>query len=93
MRDYQDIIAQILNCAQRNHGLPKTRLMYEVRLSFSQVKGYLKYLQQVELLSYDEESRVFRTTRKGKNFLELYNGMAELISGRKREKYADTDNI
>jgi predicted transcriptional regulator len=67
--------------------------MYEVRLSFSQVKGYLKYLQQVELLSYDEESRVFRTTRKGKNFLELYNGMAELISGRKREKYADTDNI
>jgi predicted transcriptional regulator len=57
--------------------------MYNVQSSFAQVKEYLKYLEQCELLSFDGEKRVYRTTVKGKKFLKLYNEMTELISGHK----------
>jgi predicted transcriptional regulator len=87
LRDFQDIIAEILQCAQVDQGITKTRVMYEVQLSFTQIKEYFQYLQQNELVSYDEENRVFRTTMKGKKFLKLYNEMTELISGRISEKF------
>lgn len=60
--------------------------MYEVQLSFTQIKEYLQYLQQCELVSYDEQNRVFRTTMKGKRFLKLYNEMTELAPRRRIEK-------
>ncbi|MGH9983614.1 MAG: winged helix-turn-helix domain-containing protein [Nitrososphaeraceae archaeon] len=87
MRDFQDIVAEILQCAQVDQGTTKTRVMYEVQLSFTQIKEYFQYLQQNELVSYDEENRVFRTTMKGKKFLKLYNEMTELTSGRISEKF------
>jgi predicted transcriptional regulator len=39
--------------------------------------------QQYELVSYDEEKRVFRATTKGKRFLKLYNEMSELAPRRR----------
>ena len=87
LRDFQDIVAEILQCAQVDQGTTKTRVMYEVQLSFTQIKEYFQYLQQNELVSYDEENRVFRTTMKGKKFLKLYNEMTELTSGRIIEKF------
>jgi predicted transcriptional regulator len=87
LRDFQDIIAEILQCAQVDQGITKTRVMYEVQLSFTQIKEYFQYLQQNELVSYDKENRVFRTTTKGKKFLKLYNEMTELTSGRISEKF------
>ncbi|MGH9927460.1 MAG: winged helix-turn-helix domain-containing protein [Nitrososphaeraceae archaeon] len=87
LRDFQDIVAEILQCAQVDQGTTKTRVMYEVQLSFTQIKEYFQYLQQNELVSYDEENRVFRTTMKGKKFLKLYNEMTELTSGRISEKF------
>ena len=87
LRDFQDIVAEILQCAQVDQGTTKTRVMYEVQLSFTQIKEYFQYLQQNELVSYDEENRVFRTTMKGKKFLKLYNEMTELKSGRIIEKF------
>lgn len=82
LRDFQDIIAEILEYAQVCQGISKTRVMYEVQISFTQIKEYLQYLQKCELLCYDEENRVFRTTMKGKKFVKLYNEMTELASGR-----------
>jgi predicted transcriptional regulator len=87
LRDFQEIIAEILECAQVGQGITKTRVMYEVQLSFKQIKEYLQYLQQCKLLSYDDEKRVFSTTIKGKMFLKLYNEMTELTSGRISEKF------
>lgn len=84
LRDYQEIIAEILECGQVRQGISKTRVMYEVQVSYTQIKEYLQYLQQCELLVFDEENRVFRTTKKGKKFLELYNEMNKLTSGRSR---------
>ena len=82
LRDYQEIIAA-LRFAQVRQGMTKNRLMNEMQLSFTQIKEYLHYLQQYELVRYDEEKRVFRTTLKGKRFLKLYDEMTELAPRRK----------
>lgn len=82
LRDFQEIIAEILECAQAGQGITKTRLMYEVQLSFTQIKEYLQYLQQCELVSYNDENRVFRTTMKGKEFLKIYNELTKLAPRR-----------
>jgi predicted transcriptional regulator len=86
LRDYQDIIAEILACAQVNQGIAKTRIMYEIQLSYTQIKEYLQYLQQCELLGFDKEKKVFRTIMKDKKFLNLYNEMNQLTSMRRSEK-------
>jgi predicted transcriptional regulator len=64
--------------------MTKTRLTNEMQLSFTQIKEYLYYLQKYELLTYDEEKRVFRTTSKGKRYLKLYVEMTELAPRRKQ---------
>jgi predicted transcriptional regulator len=79
LRNSYRIIAEILECAQRSQGISKTRIMYEVELSFTQIKEYLNYLQQCELVSCKEEYGIFRTTNKGKKFLKLYNDMTNLL--------------
>lgn len=89
LRDFQEIIAEILECAQGGQGITKTRVMYEVQLSFAQIKEYLQYLQHYELVSCDKQNRLFRTTMKGKRFLELYNEMTELAPRRRIEKNED----
>jgi predicted transcriptional regulator len=64
--------------------MTKTKLTNEMQLSFTQIKEYLYYLQKYELLRYDEEKRVFRTTSKGKRYLKLYDEMTGLAPKRKQ---------
>jgi predicted transcriptional regulator len=78
-RDRLDIFARILESASKIQGITKTRIMYEVQLSYNQVKEYVPYLQRRELMSYDAEKRVYRTTNKGKRVLELYNKINEFV--------------
>jgi predicted transcriptional regulator len=59
LRDFHEIIAEILVCVQVGQGITKTRVMYEVQLSYTRSKEYLQYLQISELISYDEQERVF----------------------------------
>jgi predicted transcriptional regulator len=68
---------------QEGQGVTKTRIVNKAQLSSSQLKEYIYYLRQQELVNYDEEKRIFRTTRKGKRFLKLYDEMSELAPRRK----------
>lgn len=83
LRDFQAIIAEVLDCAQLSQGITKTRVMYKVQLSYTQSKEYLQCLHDSELISYDEQDKVFRTTTKGKKFLKIYGEISKLPSGHK----------
>lgn len=83
------MIAEILECEQVDQGISKTRILYEVQLSFAQMKEYLKYLQQCDLLSFDKENRLYRSTDKGKEFLRLHDEMTKLTSGHRGGKSID----
>ena len=78
-RDRTEIISQILDAANGAVNVTKTRLMYKVFLSQSQLKEYLKVLIENELLSYDFVTRTFKTTQKGLKFLHLYNKINDVL--------------
>jgi predicted transcriptional regulator len=77
-RDRIDIISQILEAA--NGGITKTRIMYKAFLSYAQMKEHLTLLTEKGLLRYDENIRIFRTTEKGRQFLDIYSRISNMIN-------------
>ncbi len=76
-RSRTDIISQILEAA--NGGVTQTKIMYKALLNYAQMKQYLMLLTQNGLLSYDLDTRTFKTTEKGLRFLYTYNQMYGMI--------------
>jgi predicted transcriptional regulator len=66
-RDRHDITIEILKKAKS--GIKKTELMREVGLSFLQTKQCLGILRKKGLVEVDEK-QLFKTTKKGMEFLE-----------------------
>ncbi len=85
-RSRTEIISQILDAANGAVNVTKTRLMYKVFLSQSQLKEYLKVLIENELLSYDFVTRKFKTTQKGLKYLHLHNKIDELMMEKEKEQ-------
>src|SRR3712207_5844014 len=85
-RSRTEIISQILEAANGHVDITKTRLMYKVFLSQSQLKEYLKVLIGNELLGYDFVTRTFKTTQKGLKFLHLYNKINEVLMEKEEEQ-------
>jgi predicted transcriptional regulator len=77
-RNRTEIMSQILGLANGG-GATKTKIMYQAFLSYGQMKEHLMVLTQNNLLSYDLETRTFKTTEKGLRFLETYNKMDGMI--------------
>ena len=79
-RSKTDIVAAILQAAANGNNLVgKSRIMYEAYLSWSQLEEYLSLLISKDLIEYQKESHVYRTTEKGNHLLRLYNQLNELI--------------
>ena len=72
-RSRTDIISQILHVS--NRGMPKTKIMYKVFISYEQLQEYLDILMQSGLLEYLEVTQVYKTTEKGLKFLRIYEQM------------------
>ena len=73
-RSHLDIVRDILSAALVESR--KTRIMYQANLSYTQVKKYLHDLLERELLNHDGTS-FYLITKKGRQFLELYDEHAE----------------
>ena len=59
----------------------KTRIMYKVNLSFSQVNEYLSFLTEMGFLRVRVENRkkLYETTAKGNLYIENYIEMSNLL--------------
>jgi predicted transcriptional regulator len=77
-RSRTDIVGLILEAA--NGGATKTRIMYKAFLSYAQLKEYLTVLLQNEVLEYEDETQLIRTTEKGIRLLQMYNQFDEMMS-------------
>ena len=51
----------------------KTRIMYNSLLSYTQLTEYLEYLTSNGLLEYDRASKLYYTSGKGLELLDIYN--------------------
>ncbi len=85
-RSRTEIISQILEVANGAVDVTKTRLMYRVFLSQSQLKEYIKLLTENALLRYDSVSRTYKTTQKGLKFLHLHNEIDELMMEKENQE-------
>jgi predicted transcriptional regulator len=78
-----EITAEMLDCAI--NGEKKTRLMYRANLSFDVLNNYLANLTSKGFLIFDSENSKYKTTPKGKKFLEnCKNLSSELVLPTKR---------
>ena len=79
-RDRNEIIAQILESANGNR-VRLTKIMYEVYLSHTLTKEYVRLLIEKGLIEYLDGERTFKTTVKGMNFLRIHDRVQGLIVG------------
>ena len=70
-RSRSEIVALILEAA--NGGATRTKIMYKAFLSFVHLKGYLSVLLENELIEYDAEGKIYKTTPRSIQPLEVYN--------------------
>jgi len=76
-------MASILNEAVK--GAKKTRIMYRCNLSYRQLQRYLKLLLGMELLILmskkgSAETIFFKTSEKGRTFLDAYRRLRALMA-------------
>jgi predicted transcriptional regulator len=80
-----EIINQILEIA--NGGVTsKMKMMYKANLSYAQLKEYLMTLSDKNLLSYDLDTRTFKTTERGLRFLKTYSHLDDIIRAKPPEQ-------
>lgn len=77
-RSRTDIVSMVLESTRG--GETKTKIMYKAYLSYAQVNEYLKFLQENDLLTFEEGSRLYRVTEKGLKFLNTSDELNELIT-------------
>jgi len=77
-RSRSEIYRSILETVNADEGTSRTKLMYKSYLSFSQLKEYLRTLQESGLIDYEVGMRCYRITEKGMRLLELQNKMEEI---------------
>jgi len=77
-RSRTDIIAMILQAAI--NGATKTRIMYGAYLSYAQVKEYLSFMMEKDLIRYEEGSAIYKLTEKGVQLLHVYEDIGDMIT-------------
>ena len=90
-----EVMGQILQVANGSNAT-KTKIMYQAFLSYNQLEEHLLLLTKKVLLRYDENTRTFRTTEKGLEFLKIYNHIEDMIKyehkkNENNEKYREAD--
>ncbi len=78
-RDRLDIIAEIMEASKGSK--LKTRIMYRVNLSFSQVNEYLSFLTEMGFLRVhvEHKKKFYETTAKGNSYIENYRELSNLL--------------
>ncbi len=79
-RSRTEIIAMILESLST--GTTKTRLMYKALLSYAQLKEYLAYMQENELIKNDPSTHLYLMTDKGRQFLKAYQKISGIVPQR-----------
>ncbi|MBT8171557.1 winged helix-turn-helix domain-containing protein [Candidatus Bathyarchaeota archaeon] len=84
-RDRLKIMAEIMEVAKERQ--LKTRIMYRVNLSFSQVNQYLAFLTEMGFLKIimNNKKKSYETTDKGYRYIENHMEMTRLLNPQRLE--------
>src|SRR5437660_2644942 len=76
-RSRTEITTMILESART--GATKSKIMYNAYISYAQLIEYLKFLQEGNLLAYEQGTQLYRVTEKGFRFLSTSYELNELM--------------
>jgi predicted transcriptional regulator len=76
-------MSQILRIAS-GVGDTKTKFVYKAFINYEKVKENLTILTESDLLNYDADTQIFKTTKKGLRFLQIYNQIDDMIKTSQR---------
>jgi predicted transcriptional regulator len=84
-RSRLDVIAAILRVVSGREA-SKTRIMYGAYVSYAQIREYMPTMLEIGLLkTSNEQQSLYRIKERGLRFLELYDGLNEMIPIDKRD--------
>jgi predicted transcriptional regulator len=84
-RSRLDVIAAILRVVSGREA-SKTRIMYGAYVSYAQIREYMPTMLEIGLLrASNEQQSLYRIKERGMRFLELYDGLNEMIPIDKRD--------
>ena len=83
-RSRAEIVAMMLDSVTA--GATKTKIMYKAFLSYTQLKEYLSYMAENDLIRYEEGTQLYKITDKGKKYMHVYTEIDEMVSSNKDEK-------
>ncbi len=83
-RSRTEIVEMILQATRS--GATKTKIMYKAYLSYTQVKEYLSFLLENDLIKYEEGSQLYRITERGLHFLQVYGEISDLVTPKSSKK-------
>jgi predicted transcriptional regulator len=75
-----DVVAKILETVRRYGRIGQETFSNDAYLSRPQTDEYLLLMTRNDLLSYDADSKTYRTTKKGDAFLKTYQQMGDFIN-------------
>jgi len=81
-RGWLDLVADILDVANKEGGVNKTRIVYRANLNFRRLEGYMEPLMERGLIRENSEGgdALFETTERGREFLNRYRKTRDLLS-------------
>lgn len=77
-RSRTEIVEMILQATRS--GATKTKIMYKAYLSYTQVKEYLSFMLENDLIKYEEGTQLYRVSEKGLHFLQVYSEISDLVT-------------
>jgi predicted transcriptional regulator len=83
-RSRTEIVSMVLDVV--SSGATKTKIMYGAYLSYTQLKEYLSYMEENDLIKYEPGTQLYRISEKGFKVKHLYEDLDEMISPRAEDK-------
>ena len=80
-RSRAEIVAMMLD--SMTTGATKTKIMYKAFLSYTQLKEYLSYMAENDLIRYEGGTQLYKITDKGKKYMHVYTEIDEMVSSNK----------
>ncbi|MCW4020937.1 MAG: winged helix-turn-helix domain-containing protein [Candidatus Bathyarchaeota archaeon] len=79
-RGWIEVVASILDAANKKGGVNKTSIVYRANLNFGRLERYMEVLMEKGLIEQQlEGDLLFKTSERGKEFLDRYKRIRELI--------------
>ncbi len=76
-RDRLQIFAEILSLCQKQQ--VKTGIMYQLGTSYNSLQNYITQLQAYGLLKFDGTAKRYKTTAKGKTYINNWSELQKLL--------------